>query len=110
MEKCNPALRPSCGAAFAIDDGEAEHLIVVHEVRREFRKMDNFKEVADAIRMAVAKNHGLRVHAVVLITPSTIHKTTSGKIQRSAVREAFQGNSLEVLYEWRAPVLPGRPG
>jgi acyl-CoA synthetase (AMP-forming)/AMP-acid ligase II len=110
MEKCHPALRPSCGAAFAIDDGEAEHLIVVHEVRREFRKMDNFKEVADAIRMAVAKNHGLRVHAVVLITPSTIHKTTSGKIQRSAVREAFQNDSLEVLYEWRAPVLPGRPG
>ena len=110
MEKCHPALRPSCGAAFAIDDGGAEHLIVVHEVRREFRKMENFKEVADAIRMAVAKNHGLRVHAAVLITPSSIHKTTSGKIQRSAVREAFQGNSLEVLYEWRAPVLPGRPG
>lgn len=111
MEKCHPALRPSCGAAFAIDDGEAEHLIVVHEIRREYRKMEDFKEVADAIRMAVAKNHGLRVHAAVLIPPSSIHKTTSGKIQRSAVREAFLSNTLdEALYEWRAPVLPGKPG
>lgn len=109
MEKCHPALRPSCGAAFAIDDGEAEHLVVVQEVRREFRKSDDFKAVADAIRMAVAKNHGLRVHAAVLIPPSTIHKTTSGKIQRSAVREAFTNGTLEVLYEWRAPVMPGRP-
>ncbi|MFZ5880037.1 MAG: fatty acyl-AMP ligase [Chloroflexota bacterium] len=108
MERCHSALRPSCGAAFALDDGESEHLVVVQEVRREFRKDGNFKEVADTIRMAVAKNHGLRVHAVVLIPPSSIHKTTSGKIQRSAVREAFLEGALEALYEWRAPVLPVR--
>lgn len=105
MEKYHKALRPNCGAVFALDDGEVERLIAVQEVRREFRKSENLKEVADAIRMGIAKNHGLRAHAVVLIMPSTIHKTTSGKIQRSAVRESFLNKSLEVLYEWQAPVM-----
>lgn len=108
MEKSHEALRPSCGAVFALDDGKTEHLIAVQEVRREFRKSEKLKEVADSIRMAIAKNHGLRAHAVVLITPSTIHKTTSGKIQRSAVRESFSNKSLEVLYEWQAPVITAK--
>jgi acyl-CoA synthetase (AMP-forming)/AMP-acid ligase II len=77
--------------------------VIVQEIKREFRKSGNFKEIADAIRMAVAKNHGLRVQAVVLIMPSTISKTTSGKIQRSATRDKFLSTNLEALYEWRAP-------
>jgi hypothetical protein len=35
--------------------------------------------------------------------PSTIQKTTSGKIQRNATRESFLNGKLDVLYEWRAP-------
>jgi hypothetical protein len=35
--------------------------------------------------------------------PSTIPKTTSGKIQRNATRDLFLSGKLETLYEWRAP-------
>jgi acyl-CoA synthetase (AMP-forming)/AMP-acid ligase II len=103
IEKCHPALRPSFGAAFAVEDNQVDHLVVVQEVKREFRKSDDFEGIANAIRMAVAKNHGLRVQAVVLIMPSTIQKTTSGKIQRNATRDTFLSGDLETLYEWRAP-------
>jgi acyl-CoA synthetase (AMP-forming)/AMP-acid ligase II len=108
VEKCDPAVRPSCGAAFAIDDSVYEHLIIVQEIKREYRKNDNLQDTANAIRMAVAKFHGLRASAVVLIKPSTIEKTTSGKIQRHATRESFLHGALEVLYEWRAPNLPAK--
>ena len=104
VEKAHEGLRPSCGAAFSVDDGENEHLAIVQEVKREFRRnTEEFEKMANAIRLDVAKNHGLRAQAVTLIAPSTVHKTTSGKIQRSAVREAFQNGTLETLYEWRAP-------
>ena len=103
MEKCHDALRPSFGAAFAVEANQVDHLVVVQEVKREYRKSNDFEGIANAIRMAVAKNHGLRVQAVVLIMPSTIQKTTSGKIQRNATRESFLKGNLEVLYEWRAP-------
>ncbi len=111
VEKCHEAIRPSCGAAFAITENGAEKLIVVQEVKREYRKSDELAEVANKVRMAVAKNHGLRVNAISLIMPSTIEKTTSGKIQRSATRESFLNKSLEVLYEWHAPdnTATGKP-
>jgi acyl-CoA synthetase (AMP-forming)/AMP-acid ligase II len=108
IEKCHDAIRPSCGAAFALTDGEAERLVVVQEVKREYRKSNELAEVANKVRMAVAKNHGLRVNAISLIMPSTIEKTTSGKIQRSASRESFLNNSLQVLYEWHAPDAAAR--
>jgi acyl-CoA synthetase (AMP-forming)/AMP-acid ligase II len=105
VEKCHTAMRASFGAAFSVkDEHEAERLVIVQEVKREFRTLDNFDELINAIRMSVAKAHGLRAHSVVLIRPNTIHKTTSGKIQRIACRAAYLNKSLEVLAEWHAPV------
>jgi hypothetical protein len=46
----------------------------------------------------------LRAYAVVLIRPGSIQKTTSGKIQRHASREAFMNGELEVVAEWHAPI------
>jgi acyl-CoA synthetase (AMP-forming)/AMP-acid ligase II len=103
VEKCHEAIRPNYGAAFAIIDNGKEKLIMVQEVKREYRKSNELPEVANKVRMAVAKNHGLRVNAISLIMPSTIEKTTSGKIQRNATRESFVQGTLQVLYEWHAP-------
>jgi acyl-CoA synthetase (AMP-forming)/AMP-acid ligase II len=103
VEKCHAALRPHCGAAFALEDDQTERLVMVQELNREFRKSESLPEISNLIRQTIAKNHGLRAHAVVLIMPSTIPKTTSGKIQRRAARDLFIAGQLDVLYEWRAP-------
>ncbi len=90
----NAALRPNCGAAFAIDvDGE-ERLVVVQELRREFR--DNFEEdrIRGDVTEAIAGVHEVRLHALVLIAQGTIPKTSSGKIQRRACRRAFLDGTL----------------
>ena len=49
--------------------------------------------------MAVAAEHELTIHDVVLIRTGTIPKTTSGKIRRSLTRELWQNNELEAYGE-----------
>ncbi|HTU63125.1 MAG TPA: condensation domain-containing protein, partial [Polyangiales bacterium] len=41
--------------------------------------------------------------AIVLISPRTISKTSSGKIQRGACRKAFIEGRLDVLASWESP-------
>jgi amino acid adenylation domain-containing protein len=72
-----------------------ERLVIVQEV--EFRQKPNVEEVTAAIRQAVAEEHEVQVHTVVLIKPGSIPKTSSGKIQRRATRTAFLTSNLSVI-------------
>jgi acyl-CoA synthetase (AMP-forming)/AMP-acid ligase II len=96
VESCHPILRPGCVAAFSIDvDGE-ERLVVVQEVKRSFKEAD-LGDVIAVIREAVMRNHELATHAIVLIKPGHIAKTSSGKIQRHACRQRFLAEALDPL-------------
>jgi amino acid adenylation domain-containing protein len=96
VERCHPALRPGSGAAFTIEvDGE-ERLVIVQEVERQQRRVD-VALVAAAIRRAVAEEHELQVYAVMLLTPGGLPKTSSGKVQRRACREALLAGKLNLL-------------
>jgi amino acid adenylation domain-containing protein/FkbM family methyltransferase/non-ribosomal peptide synthase protein (TIGR01720 family) len=100
VERCNPAFRPGCGAAFSVEVAGEERLIVVEEVTHR-RRLDTEALAAD-ICEAVADEHQLQVHAIAFIKPGTIPKTSSGKIQRHACRAAFLDRSLDLLGEWQA--------
>ena len=52
-------------------------------------------EVIKVIRRAVAEEHELPIHTVVLIRAGSLPKTTSGKIQRRECRRLFLNNLLE---------------
>ena len=99
-ERAHPALRPGCGAAFSVevpvDAGTGERLAIVHEVHRHDHDGDH-AAIADAIRAAVAEEHDAPVDAVVLIRHGTMLKTSSGKIRRSACREAMLAGELAEL-------------
>jgi acyl transferase domain-containing protein/acyl-CoA synthetase (AMP-forming)/AMP-acid ligase II/acyl carrier protein len=99
VEKSHRALRPACGAAFSIDVEGAERLVIVQEVND--RATASHEDIVAAIRQALAESHEVHPDAVVLIEPRTISRTSSGKIQRYACREAFLGGALELVYEWR---------
>lgn len=95
VERSHPALRPGCGAAFSVSVKGEERLAIVQEVNR--RPGADFDEIIDRIRHRVVENHEVQVAFVTLIKPHTILKTSSGKIRRSACREAFlQGHLLSV--------------
>ncbi len=95
------ALRPGSSAAFTVDGDPGEQLVVVQEVRREaLAKLDAYAVIAD-IRQRIAEQHEIEVHAVVLIKPATIPKTSSGKIQRSTCRQQFLDGKLQIVAQWR---------
>ncbi|MFZ5855571.1 MAG: fatty acyl-AMP ligase [Chloroflexota bacterium] len=103
VERTHPALRAGGGAAFSVTEDNVEQLVIVHETQR--REMDgvDWNDVIKTIRTNVAREHGIRAHAVILIRRATIAKTSSGKIQRSEMKRRYLENELQVVAEWRAP-------
>ncbi|MCP3144577.1 condensation domain-containing protein [Pyxidicoccus xibeiensis] len=98
-EGSHPAMRPGCSAAFAVEAGGEERLVVVMEVDR--KHLAEPSEAIDAIRRAIAGAHEVAVGTVVLIPAGGLPKTSSGKVQRRACRAMYQAGELEVLAEDR---------
>jgi acyl-CoA synthetase (AMP-forming)/AMP-acid ligase II len=95
-ELSHPALRPGCCAAFCVDGGvDGEQPVLVCEVALD--AAGEAEKITDLIRSAIAEDHGLSVHDVVLVQPGTIPKTSSGKIQRRATRTAYLDGTLCLL-------------
>jgi acyl-CoA synthetase (AMP-forming)/AMP-acid ligase II len=98
VQRVDASLRPGFGAAFAVTGPrDQERLVIVQEVGRTHRHRIDLDEIAAAIREAIAEEHELSVHEVVLVMPGTIPKTTSGKIQRRLTRQLWQERGLEVV-------------
>ena len=93
----NPALRPDGGAAFSVDIGGEERLILVHEVERTVRSNLDLPGIVGDVREAVAAELGVRVHALVLIRPTSLPRTTSGKVRRGDCRQRLLLGKLDVL-------------
>ena len=108
VESSHPALQVSGGAAFSVTENGKEQLVIVQEVTRQGRQAD-ISKVTSAIRQAVAEKHDLQVFAIALVKPMSIPKTSSGKIQRRATRNAFLDGELEVVGEWKLNPLPSSP-
>ena len=102
----HPAIRPACAAAFSVDRGEGEKVVIVTDVYPE--KVGDSALVFAAVQQAVAEQ-GLRADVVLLTPPQTVPKTSSGKVQRRATRERWLSGRLPVLYSWEAPAEGTRP-
>ena len=75
-------------AAFAVDDGRRERLIVVCEIGRRELAATLSAARGDAIAKRIAQAHGV-VPAVHLVAYGELPRTSSGKVQRFAARTKF---------------------
>nr|WP_052313046.1 non-ribosomal peptide synthetase [Corallococcus coralloides] len=98
-ERAHPAIRPGSGAAFSVDVAGEERLVQVHEVS--LRDGVDLGPVLAAVRQALSEEHELQPHALLLVEPGSVPKTSSGKIQRRACRESFLDGSLRVVTQWK---------
>ncbi|MFF8729214.1 AMP-binding protein [Streptomyces sp. NPDC015171] len=105
-ERGHPALRPGCGAAFTVPVDNEERLVLVCEVA----DGADTGAVALACRRAVREECDADLHELVLIPPRTIPKTSSGKIQRRATREAYLSGTLSRTGGWRPEATPAASG
>jgi alkylation response protein AidB-like acyl-CoA dehydrogenase/acyl carrier protein len=102
VSTCHVALVPNGCAAFSLDAIDAERLVIVQEVARTALRTLDVGKVVRAIRRAVSEDHGLQTYAVVLVKPSTLLRTTSGKVRHDACRQAFRAGALSPVGSWTA--------
>ncbi|WP_369683239.1 SDR family NAD(P)-dependent oxidoreductase [Pseudomonas agarici] len=95
----HPAFKPSGCAVFTVEREEAEKVIVVQELVRNYARW-SFDEMFAAVRRAVGSIYELPVEAIVLISPGSTLKTSSGKIQRASSRQAYLDGSLHTIAQW----------
>jgi fatty-acyl-CoA synthase len=67
-----------------------ETMVVVAET-----KADDLSPVRDAVAKRVKEAVGLPAHEVVLVSPGTLPKTSSGKLQRSLARRRYLAEELQ---------------
>lgn len=109
VERSHQALQPNAGAAFRIDSDEGEQVVIVQELKRTALRTVLAEDVIRAILREISLQHGVSPAAVLLLSPNGVPKTTSGKVQRSACRQAFLLNKLDPFYQWSlsgSSVLP----
>jgi acyl-CoA synthetase (AMP-forming)/AMP-acid ligase II len=99
----SPGIRPGCAAAFATECGLlGDRIVLVAEADGRLLKTPEMaKTTIMEIRRAVAELHGVLLEVVVLVAPGSVPKTTSGKLQRYACREAYLTDLLPVIAIWR---------
>jgi acyl-CoA synthetase (AMP-forming)/AMP-acid ligase II len=98
VENAHPAVRNGGTAAFSIDCDGQERLVVVAELRNpgESEAPWDTQAIAQELQRAVSREHGIPLYDIAFIKARTIHKTSSGKIQRRACRQDYLADLLNV--------------
>jgi acyl transferase domain-containing protein/acyl-CoA synthetase (AMP-forming)/AMP-acid ligase II/acyl carrier protein len=99
VQRLDAALIADAGAAFSIQLEHGEQVCVVQEL--DHRLQPDAAALLEKIASAILDQHQLAVHAVVLVKRGTLLKTSSGKIRRRAMREAFLADDLAVVARWQ---------
>ncbi len=92
-------------AAFGLDQGGEEHLVVVAEHQGPAPDGARRDRHFEAIRRAVLAEHELDVAAIVLVTPRSLPRTTSAKLRRGRTREMFVAGDLASIAQWTGGAL-----
>jgi 8-amino-7-oxononanoate synthase/acyl carrier protein len=99
VEQSHPGIRANCGAAFSVEMEGRQQLVITQEIGRS--QMREPESVFDAIRRDVSRVHELQPDVILLVKPGGVPKTSSGKIQRHACRNAFLAGELHLVAVWR---------
>ncbi len=94
-ERSHPALAAGGAAAFAVERGGNEELVLVAETGG--LGDESPEAVVAAVRRALAEEHEVHAAEVVLIRAGTLPRTTSGKVQRRQCRELHLEGGLHVV-------------
>ncbi|MFJ5102189.1 fatty acyl-AMP ligase [Streptomyces sp. NPDC088554] len=96
------------GAVFMVGDGDGIDIgpavVLIHEIRAHWGA-ERLREIAVAMKQTVAREFGVPVAAVALVRPGAVRRTTSGKVQRSAMRALHLDGTLDPLHLNEDPLL-----
>jgi acyl-CoA synthetase (AMP-forming)/AMP-acid ligase II len=95
-EESHGAIRDGCSAAFTVEVGGEDRIVLVAEVDRSYSCSDGGAALMRGVQRAVLEREDVRIHQVVLLTTRATPKTSSGKVQRHACRTGFLENTLRL--------------
>ncbi len=98
VEQASSVIQTGGVAAMSMEHEGRENLVIVAEVGR--RKDVDWDAEMKKIRRAVTEQHELPPDAIYLVRPSSVPKTSSGKIQRHACLSAVRESELRELAKW----------
>jgi len=104
----HPALERTEAAAFGLEVNGEEQLILIQELSRKDGGADglDLEEVAISVREAIAQEFDVRTHTVALVRRGAVLKTSSGKIQRRACRQALLTGAMPTMFVMGDGPLP----
>ncbi|MGI5351765.1 fatty acyl-AMP ligase [Streptomyces sp. CA-250714] len=89
-------------AAFSVES-DRDHVVVVQEVRTSRNYDTQLASLAADVQQCVAREFEVAAENVLLVRPGTVRRTTSGKLQRRAMRQMFLEGQIQPLHEVVAP-------
>lgn len=100
-EESRKEIRSGCSAAFSIFDSEEEQLVILAEIHHKYVRKIDFNDILIAIQKTVYDHHGISAIDIVLLEPSTVKKTTSGKVRRRQMKKEYEKNSFAHIASYR---------
>jgi len=97
----HPYLATNSAAAFTIDTETGTQLVIVQEVQRTAVRNLQAGALFEAILSNIASQYQLQVFDILLLSPGNVLKTSSGKIQRQANKQAYLDKDFKPLAQWR---------
>jgi thioester reductase-like protein len=98
-ERSHPEIRRTSVAAVGLErDGEEQMVIIAEVRRRAWPDPGELARIADAVRTALAAEHRVEPATIALVAPGSLPKTSSGKLQRSLIRETWRAGGFSPLY------------
>jgi len=96
VSRLHPALAESPGIVLSVDTGK-EHMVVIQGVKVPALDGVSPADLTADIRASVARAFEVPAPSVMLVEAKAVHRTTSGKVQRTSMRAAFLANEVEAL-------------
>lgn len=99
---CHPAFPRGAAAAFNVADDAADGIALVQQIDRRYMDLTSqeLDKLAEQIWEAVWLAEEIPLKTISLVRPNGIKKTSSGKIMRRAILQAFQENELPEVHRY----------
>ncbi|MFJ1595012.1 fatty acyl-AMP ligase [Kitasatospora albolonga] len=85
-------------SVFAVP-GEREHVVLVQEVRARSHYNIDLTELAAKVAARIGDEHEVHTAGLLFVSPGTVRRTTSGKVERAAMRRMFLNGELRPLHQ-----------
>jgi acyl-CoA synthetase (AMP-forming)/AMP-acid ligase II len=99
IETSVQGLNPLFGVTAAVTTGpERDRLIVIQEVRENGVLDGELPSLAESVQTHLDGEFGIPDAVILLVRPGVVRRTTSGKLQRSAMRGLLRSGGIRPLY------------